>query len=310
MSSESSTSCRVGEAPEAPPGASAGRRLVHRAGRILRIVIVCASAMASAGCASATRRADLLAQRLGLRHEIVAGQPFRHVVYRTVAASDRPGAAADLHVYLEGDGAAYRTRSIPSEDPTPAEPLMLRLMALDPAGAVFVGRPCYFGLSRDPGCDATRWTLARYAPEIVASLQAVIAAEAARAGARSITLIGHSGGGTLALLLANRMPQVRAVVTLAGNLDTRAWTGRHGYSPLIGSLDPSTESPRPAVLRVHYVGSADRNMPAELVAEAARHVGGEVRVVEGYTHRCCWTERWQEILADVAAARMAEPRRR
>ena len=41
--------------------------------------------------------------------------------------------AGALHVYIEGDGTPYVARHDFAADPTPRNPLMLRLMTLDPA---------------------------------------------------------------------------------------------------------------------------------------------------------------------------------
>ena len=57
--------------------------------------------------------------------------------------------------------------------------------------------------------------------------------------------LGYSGGGTLAMLLAPRFDQTTDVVTVAANLDIDAWTDRHGYSRLSGSLNPARQ-PRAA----------------------------------------------------------------
>ena len=55
--------------------------------------------------------------------------------------------------------------------------------------------------------------------------------------ARQIVFIGYSGGGTLATLLVEHFPQTRAVVTIAGNLDVKAWTEYHNYEPLFLSIN-------------------------------------------------------------------------
>jgi hypothetical protein len=115
-------------------------------------------------------------------------------VYRRKARAGQSGA---LHVYIEGDGRPFLEPTTVAFDPTPRDPLMLRLMALDPAPSVYLGRPCYFGLDHDRGCNPAYWTVRRFAPEVVDSLAAALRSEAARSAARSIELYGHSGGGTL-----------------------------------------------------------------------------------------------------------------
>ena len=93
-------------------------------------------------------------------------------------------------------------------------------------------RPCYFGLELDDTCDANYWTYARYSEKVVGSMVDVIAEQTRQYS--EVVLLGHSGGGAMALLIAEQLPNVTAVVTIAGNIDTEAWTQHHGYTPLYG----------------------------------------------------------------------------
>ena len=69
------------------------------------------------------------------------------------------------------------------------------------------------------------------------------------------------------MLLAERFKQTRAVVTVAGNLDPDRWVAQHGYSPLVGSLNPARRPPLPShILQLHFVGGRDRNVPRDLLA--------------------------------------------
>ncbi len=224
------------------------------------------------------------------------GVAFRHRVYRNQAAIRR--ASGSLHIYIDGDGRPFITPTTVALDPTPRDPLMLRLMALDPAPSVYLGRPCYLGLSRDRNCNPGYWTLERFSPEVVESLLGALRAEIDRSGAHSVELYGHSGGGSLAMLLAARVPEVTRIVTIGANLDTAAWCSLHGYTPLLGSLNPVEQGPlSPAVRILHLVGSEDTNTPPQLIRSAAG-ASGSVHVVQGYTHNCCWQEIWHSVLAD------------
>ncbi len=249
-----------------------------------------------AGCTSAVQRSDPIAARLGLAKSIVDGAPFRHVIYR----NGRTTPAGVLHVYLEGDGVPFVERERIAKDPTSANPLMLELMATDPAPAIDLGRPCYFGLARDAGCNSIFWTMRRYGPEVLASMTAVLQSEAANRGASRLELFGHSGGGTLAVLLAQRMNAVTRVVTIGANLDIDAWCRLHHYTLLSGSLNPAvTVARREGLSVIHLVGAKDDNTPPWLVAAAARERGGEpVRVIRRFDHNCCWDSIWSAVLAD------------
>lgn len=254
-----------------------------------RATLVVVGVACIVACAPPTQRSDSIALESGFTEALIQGAQFRHRIYR----KNFEAPVQALHVYIEGDGVPYHRRFIVASDPTPRSPLMLRLMRADPAPSVYVGRPCYFGLARDVNCDARYWTLGRFAPEVIESMAVAIRAEAARAQARDIVLFGHSGGGTLAVLVAQHLqPQVRKVVTLAGTLDIDAWTDLHRYTRLKGSVNPVHQPRMESVELVHFVGSEDRNVPPEIVTAAAEKIGGRVEIIKGFTHGCCWDRRW------------------
>jgi len=272
--------------PTAPVGKGRVRRSLAGLSACLAILL--------AGCAPA-QRLDALAKEYGLTRDVVEGENFRLVTYRNHAQADK---AALLHVYLEGDGLPWRTRYQISWDPTPRDPLALRLMKKDPAPSVYLGRPCYDGQATSTACGAYMWTDGRYGPEVVSSMRAALAHLLARREYAGVVLIGYSGGGTLAMLLAERVPQTRAVITVAGNLDPARWARLHRYSPLRGSLNPADEPPLDTEIRqVHYVGSRDRNVPPSFVRAVAREQpNAAVVVIPRFDHRCCWEAAWPSIL--------------
>jgi len=254
------------------------------------------------GCASPTSRLHELADGQGFDRSRVTVDGFRHTVF----ANRQPLDAGTLHVYLEGDGSPWRHRTLIMADPTPRQPLMLRLMGEDRRAAVYIGRPCYNGTSTQPGCDNRLWTSDRYSPTVIASMSGVMRREMSRRGATRVRLFGHSGGGALALLIAEGFEQItRDVVTVAGNLDTEAWTRHHRYTPLHGSLNPAARTPLPqAVRQWHLLGQRDAVIPPMLVADFLEaQPGAVVRVFPGYSHGCCWQRSWPAVLDAVVSGR-------
>lgn len=267
----------------------------------LRALVVVSLVVGVLGCATPAERFAKRADGLGFSRAVLEGDPFAHLVLR------RGAAAGDLlHVYLDGDGSPMLA-GVPSPDPTPREPLVLELMALDPVVSIYVGRPCYHGV-RTAACRGAVWTSARYSEAVVASLVAVVRRVVEHDGARRVVWIGHSGGGALARLAAPRVPQTVALVTIGANLSLDHWTTVRAMDRLDGSLDPVAAPPLPAhAYERHYVGSRDAIVPPAVVMAGAPPA--TVVVVEGYDHVCCWRVRWPAVLTDLEAHLASSPAR-
>jgi pimeloyl-ACP methyl ester carboxylesterase len=252
------------------------------------------------GCATPAERVHAAAVRYGFHKRTVPGGEFSHVIYIN-PHFDKSGI---VHVYIEGDGLPWETSTRISTDPTPRRPLALELMASDPAPSVYLGRPCYFGLVHEAACTPRAWTDERYAQRVVSSMAAALRHLVNTRANVSFAFIGYSGGGALAVLLAEVVPATRAVVTLAGNLDTEAWTRRHRYTPLYGSLNPA-ERPAldPHIVQLHYFGARDDNIPVMLARNYLRslpHV--QPQLLDQADHICCWAANFPEILRALRAA--------
>jgi pimeloyl-ACP methyl ester carboxylesterase len=251
------------------------------------------------GCATPLERIEHKAQGYRLADRVVRGSEFFHrIFWKNLNAS-----ITRLHVYIEGDGSPWRTTTEVSHDPTPRQPIVLDLMAMDPAPALYLGRACYLGFADEPPCAPRLWTSERYGERVVGSMSAALKCVLEGLPSLAITFIGHSGGGTLALLLAERFPNTRAVVTLAGNLDHRAWTDSHGYTPLTLSLNP-TDRPAlaPNVKELHVVGGADRNISFAMGRRYfAAHAHARVLRIDDLEHTGGWRRHWPGILRSLDA---------
>jgi dienelactone hydrolase len=176
-------------------------------------------------------------------------------------------------------------------------------MLLDPNPGVYLNRPCYGYKTVPEFCVEALWTNARYGPEVVDSMALALTDLASRYPDKQWVLIGHSGGGALAMLLAGRTENVAAVVTLAANLDHRAWTKIRGFAPLDRSLNPVDEETLPPhIIRWHFAGGGDHQVPASITETAAARDPNSRFVLEPeFDHSCCWEQIWPRILKELDA---------
>lgn len=158
-----------------------------------------------------------------------ASRGFAETLYPTpyfiLYGQFRPGTGDVLRVYIEGDGHAWQSRTRPSADPTPHNPVGLRLALADPSPAplLYLARPCQYARGEVLRHCATRyWTSARLSEEVISSLDAAVSAAKAHSGARHVALVGFSGGGGAAALLAARRRDVVFLGSVAGNLHLSA----------------------------------------------------------------------------------------
>lgn len=215
------------------------------------------------------------------------------VVYRSKRST-----GSQWHIYIEGDGRPWLRPDTVANDPVTKKPLMLRLMLKDPSPSIYLGRPCYNQHATKNVCHPYFWTHGRYSEEVVSSLSDTLKQLISQYHISKLTLIGHSGGGTLAMLLAERIRQTSAVVTLAGNLDINAWADEHGYSRLLGSLNPAERKPIPNHIRqYHFLGGNDQMITESMISPLiSRQENSKLYVLKDYGHDCCWHTDWHLFL--------------
>lgn len=207
-----------------------------------------------------------------------------------------------IHIYLDGDGTPAMNRGRITLDPTSRNHIILALMDSDPHPSALVGRPCYYGTQA--GCEPKLWTTARYSSFVVQRLRERIEEMLAPYPNSPLVLVGYSGGGALAMLIAPKLSKLSALVTIAANIDTDAWVAHHGYAPLSESLNPALQPALDRSIRqFHYFGANDANVPIALMRAAlARESAPQVKVVEGFDHECCWPQLWQTEMQEIVDA--------
>lgn len=248
------------------------------------------------GCTNPAKRFADRARQLDLHSEIVFSDNFMHRVYMNASAYSG-NHMETLHIYLDGDGSPWQNSHWPSDDPTPRSTLILELIWQDNAPALLLGRPCYYGLAHTPDCEKKFWTSHRYGHTVIASMVQALQGWLTSRSYSKLNLIGYSGGGTLATLMAHRLPDVDTLVTIAANLDVSAWSGYLGYTPLTDSLNPADYSLPPHIAQIHLAGLEDSIVPHWLIKAHADEQSNAIYVAyPGFTHQCCWQNIWQSIL--------------
>lgn len=227
---------------------------------------------------------------------------FQHKLFFAPTSAGQT-AGKRLHLYIGGDGQPWRTPKRIATDPTSERALMLQTMLQDDSEAVYIGRPCYFQV-QDARCRGSWWTHDRYHPEVIISL--VKAVKKLATNHEELWLIGHSGGGALAVLVGHRLERPVKVVTVNANLDHRAWTAHHNYSPLTGSLNPIDDTARNSDMReLHWYTTEDRNiLPKWVLAYCEQHKA-QCLPLSG-EHNTGWPAQWPNILQR-SENRLAQP---
>ena len=210
-----------------------------------------------------------------------------------------------VRIYIEGDGFAYVTSSIPSPDPTPIDPTALKLAVADRSGnVVYLARPCQFNAKEVKQCSQKYWTDERYSEDAVAIVSEAIDDLKKRYGVKEIELVGFSGGATIAAVLAAKRGDVTALRTVAGNLDIDAFVEHHKISEMPHSLNPADfSSSLKGLPQVHIVGERDRIVPSSVVESFLAHqtVNSGIRkarlfLVNDLSHFGDWQKHWPRLL--------------
>lgn len=208
-----------------------------------------------------------------------------HFSFRVFQKPLMPG--KPIRFYIEGDGT-----------PNPKEFTALQLAQKDPyENVVYLSRPCQFIDSKV--CTKSEiYTSARFHEEIVKEMMELVIFVVKKNKPSSIEFIGYDGGATMAMLLSTRVPGVTRVVTIAGILDTSAYTTHNNLPQLTDSLNPADErAALGQIPQIHYVGGRDdvttRRMAERFVARLYNPRSAVVKVVPSADH-----DNWNNIAFD------------
>lgn len=243
--------------------------------------------------------AEQIASTHSWQKEIIGTDHFDLLTYHRLG-----GLGDELTIYIEGDGNAWRSRYHLSPDPTPRTPLVLQLAALDPSpDLAYLARPCQYILQDTQGrnCSSEYWSTGRFAPEVVEALGQAITHLKARAGSSRIHLVGYSGGGGLAVLIAAGRNDIASLKTIGGNLDHVEFTDYNRVSPLSASLNPVDSAPAVSrIPQIHFSGDKDKTVPnsaaEKFLAGMDEKNCAALVSVKGVSHSSGWQNVWPDLL--------------
>jgi dienelactone hydrolase len=242
-----------------------------------RFIFTAFVAVALSACSTLSDRArvDSLAGSAGFIAQPTANFTRAWLKPAVPTPPANPPQTRTLTVFIEGDGAPWPSPTQPPIDPTPHRPVALQLAVAHAAlpnaarqSIAYLARPCqYLDDVTLAQCPSGWWRRERFAPAPLAALDAQLTALKATSGATRLQLIGHSGGGAVAALLAATRSDVSCLVTLAAPLDTDAWTTHQRLSPLTGSRNPLDHAQAlRATPQTHFAGQDDRVVPPQTLS--------------------------------------------
>ena len=271
-------------------------------------VVALGAALSTSACIAQSKgvmrpeTAHRLATPAFMHQRIIPAAPFALTAYERIR--QRGG---DATVYIEGDGQAWLSRRTPSFDPTPVNPVALHLATRDDGpNVIYLARPCQYskGLEAYAPCDDRAWwTSKRLAPEVLDSMNAALSDIKKRYDIKKFDLVGFSGGGGVAVLLATQRKDIAGIRTVAGNLDHDTFTAYHGISPMSGSINPLGAAAKTAAIpQHHFIGEWDDVVPQGIVASFLKAAGSDrciqYSIVKETSHEKGWVDKWPELLKE------------
>ena len=212
----------------------------------------------------------------------------------------------EVTIYIEGDGKAFINRGRVSNNPTPDNPLGLKLALVDNSNnVIYLARPCQFvKLSQESRCLPVYWTVKRAAPEIIEAMDRAINNLKMTYGFDHIRLVGYSGGATVAAVLAATRSDITDLRTVAGNLDIDRFVRVHDVTPLTGSVNPTAYAAKlVSIPQLHFLGANDSVITPDIFigyTSALKQAGPSVsclslKTVTGMSHNGSWEAIWPDL---------------
>ncbi len=228
----------------------------------------------------------------------VSASPFILRAYERI--HDRGGIA---NLYIEGDGPAYASPTEWNIDPTPTNPVALHLASKDRAdNVIYLARPCqYTGTISGGDCPESAWREGRFSKEVIKSYRTALDEIARRYDIRGFHLVGYSGGGAIATLIASERSDILSLRTISGILDHKTQTDLLNNDPLSTSLNPTDVAA--SLIRLpqyHFIGGQDPYVPPAVLHSYLQSSPPsncvQTMLVQEAGYDDGWVDKWPELM--------------
>lgn len=206
-------------------------------------------------------------------------------------------------LYIEGDGLPYAQPKIMNFNPSPADPVGLRIAAQDGSpNVMYLARPCHYrqGYQGKKDCPGVFTGEGRFSEAVIHGYMNALDNIKAYHDLTGFELVGYDGGAAIATILAARRTDVTSLRTIAGNLDTTTTSYINKTEPLAKSLNPVNYAPQLANMpQRHFIGKLDKITPPEVYSAYAQALGPSscisVSLIDNADHEHGWVEQWNTL---------------
>ncbi len=273
---------------------------------------VCCTITLLSACNSVQTRnqnATSLAANSGFDKATYVTHYFSLVAYQKLTSTQ-----ATVSIFIEGDGLAWKTKTQISTNPTPRDPVGMRIAFKDTSkNIIYLARPCQFvDIEQEKNCVADYWTSKRASREVIDSYHEALNILRDEHGLNQFRLVGYSGGGTIAAILTAERDDVIDLRTVVGNLDIDKFSEVHQVSALTGSINPANLSDKLLhIPQIHFVADGDMIITSAITDSYVQHIEQtdpeltciNVKTVPDTTHAKNWDTQWRQLSQLIPACR-------
>ncbi|HJK87765.1 MAG TPA: alpha/beta hydrolase [Candidatus Megaira endosymbiont of Hartmannula sinica] len=238
---------------------------------ITKFIIILQISLISCSKKGFNRQINIHSSKHNFKKELIQTKDFVLTSYQKITDKEKP-----IIFYIEGDGRAFNRHGQITKNPTPKHNTLFTLATIDKKeNIVYLARPCqYTDISLNPICNNNLyWSNGRLSEKVISNINQAIKiirnAVNSEKQTNRFSLVGFSGGGGVAILIAAQNPNiVKDIITIAGNLNHVKFNKYHKVSPMDKSLNPIDYSNIiKNIPQIHLSGGKDFIVPKFIAEE-------------------------------------------